>query len=85
MLKLKSKESTVLYRYYNFEIIFSNKNIMKKTFISIYTLNTIKQEYLTLHLLLESNIINLINYIFIPIYKSRDKQFSNNTSFLFNR
>ena len=54
-------------------------------YISIYTLNTIKQECLTLHLLLESNIINLINYMFILIYKSRDKQFSNNTSFLFNR
>ena len=57
----------------------------KKTYISIYTPNTIKQDYLTLHLLLESNIINSINYIFILIYKSRDKQFSNNTSFLFNR
>ena len=64
---------------------FKNKNIIKKTYISIYTPNTIKQDYLTLHLLLESNIMNLINYLFILIYKSRDKQFSKRTSFLFNQ
>ena len=58
---------------------------MKKTYISIYTPNTIKQDYLTLHLLLEGNIMNLINYLFMLIYKSRDKKFSNNMSFLFNR
>ena len=40
---------------------------------------------LTSHILLESTKINLNNHIFIPIYKSRDKQFPNNTSFLFNR
>ena len=44
------------------------------------------QEYLKLHLLLESNKYNkYINYIFTPIYKSRETQFSNNISFLFHR
>ena len=34
-----------------------------------------KQKYLTLHLLLESNIINLINYIFVPFISDKINNF----------